>query len=224
MLVFIPELIVGLFMDFVTFAGMLRIFRLLRIFRFLLAKKWGSTTIRVFLSAVYNVRYAFTNLVLLQITIMWAFGLLGMYLFGNVVDNGPMGNEINFRTFRASLWTLALLLGFPCLDGLYVALGNEEDCHVKDPETTTCGSRIAAVLYIGLYAGITFLVLLNMYAVLITETISEIKRFKKKPKEEVNEEDVPLQDVTTDNAVPEEDEEEAVEPAEEPEPEAEEGE
>lgn len=178
---------------------LIRMLRLLRVFRFLLAKKCGSQTAKILLSAVSNVRHAFCNLLLFQLTVMWAFALLGMYLFGNVLDNGGLSHEMNFRTFGNSLWVLALLLGFPCLDGIYIGLSNEVDCSVKDPETSNCGDKTAAIIYIGLYAGITFIVLLNMYAVLITELVSEIGRFNKSTKKENADEDVPLQDVTTDD-------------------------
>lgn len=198
-MIFFAELILSdFFAMYILSPVLIRMLRLLRIFRFLLAKNYGSQTIKVLLSSVANIRHAFGNLILLQLTIMWAFALLGMYLFANVMESACLSHDINFKTFRNAFWTLALLLGFPCLDGLYAALSNEEDCSVKDPETTNCGDKTAAILYLGLYAALTFLVLLNMYAVLITEIISEIGRFKKESKSDSADEEVPLQDVTTD--------------------------
>ena len=171
--------------------GLLRVFRLTRIFRFLLARRCGSQTAKVFISSIVNVKSAFGNLLLLHIVILWAFALLGHYLFGNVVRNGVLNDIINFESFRSSLWTLILLLGFPCLDGLYVGLNNEFDCSAKDPQT--CGDKAAAILYIGSFAALTFLILLNMYAVLISEIISEIGRVKKESKSN----DVPLENVSS---------------------------
>lgn len=177
---------------------LIRMLRLLRVFRFLLAKDCGSLTAKILMSAVSNVKHAFCNLVLFQLTVMWAFALLGMYLFGNVIDTAALNHEINFRTFGSSFWVLTLLFGFPGLEGIYLGLSNESDCTVKDPETSNCGDKTAALIYVGLYAGITFIFLLNMYAVLITEIMSEISRFSKNKKKN-EEEDVPLQDVTTDD-------------------------
>lgn len=64
---------------------------------------------------------------------------------------------------------------------------------MKDPETHTCGDKTAAIFYIGSYAAMTFLVLLNMYAVLINEIISEIGRVRNSCKSN----DIPLEDVST---------------------------
>jgi len=162
-----------------------------------MAKKCGSRTAKVLVSSATNVRHAFGNLLLLHVIIMWAFALLGHYLFANVVRNGVLNDVINFESFRSTLWTLILLLGFPCLDGLYVGLNNEFDCNVKDPDTHTCGDKTAAILYIGSYAALTFLVLLNMYAVLISELISEIGRVKKESKSN----DVALENVSAERPI-----------------------
>jgi len=82
---------------------------------------------------------------------------------------------------------------------MYKSLGQEEECEIAEEGKTEgqCGSHTTAAVFIGSYAAITLMVLLNMYSVLISEIISEIARFKSATK--ISDEEVPLRDVTTEN-------------------------
>lgn len=176
----------------------IRQFRFLRVFQILLSGKYGCQAAKVLASAAYNVRHALGNLLLLQLTIIWAYAIFGVTLWENVRITAAFDDYIiNFKTFGSAFNVLLLLLGFPCLDGLYLSLGNENDCDVIPPDTHNCGNKYAAIFYIGTYAALTFIILLNMYAALITEITFELGRFKGDVKP--NEDDVPLEDVATEN-------------------------
>ncbi|CAL8093901.1 unnamed protein product [Orchesella dallaii] len=195
----IIELLAMEFSAYVLSASLIRMLRLFRIFRFLLGKKCGSDTAKILFSSLLNIRHAFGNLLLLQLIVIWAFALLGNYSFARLAGTAGIDDVANFRTFSSSVWTLILLLGFSDLDMVYYALSKDEDC-CTDPESDEqCSSRASAVWFIGLYAATTFIVLLNMYSVLICEIISEIARYKNLTK--ISDEEVPLRDVTTENGL-----------------------
>ncbi|ODM95617.1 Sodium channel protein 1 brain [Orchesella cincta] len=179
----IAEALAVEFANNVYSTSVFRMLRLFRIFRFLLAKEYGSTTTKMLFSSLINIRHAFANLFLLQLVVIWAFAILGNYYFENVGKYAGLNNVVNFKSFSSSLWTLILLLGFPGITDISSALGQEEDCirhedYSKSDEYPQCGSRAAATGFLGLYASITFMVLLNMYAVLISEIISELERYR----------------------------------------------
>jgi len=155
---------------------------------------------KIFFSSVYNIRHAFANLICLQLTFIWAFTILGNYMFKHVGKHGEINEVLNFKTFSASFDTLVLSMGFPALDVLYTNLSNSEDCSIEpeSDEDDLCGNKAAAIGFIGFYAGITFMVLLNMYSVFIHELVSELSR-SKAAVAPVNE-PVALQSVRNENA------------------------
>jgi len=130
----------------------------------------------------------------LQVVAIWAFALLGNGLFSRVGDYGGIDEVINIETVTSSFWTLFLLLVFHGLDVIYLGLEQSHDCfywpfheEIKSrwdalamyDHIRLCGNKPVTIAFLVTYEVITFFVLLNIYAVLTYEILTEIKSFQK---------------------------------------------
>ncbi|XP_068935764.1 sodium channel protein type 9 subunit alpha-like [Petaurus breviceps papuanus] len=121
------------------------------------------------------------NIVLLLFLVMIIYAIIGMSHFAYVKKDAGINDIFNFETFGNSILCLFQITTFAGWDGLLAPILNTgpPDC---DPEKIhpgssvkgDCGSPFLGILYFVSYIIISFLVLVNMFIVVILEICSVV--------------------------------------------------
>ncbi|XP_057611172.1 sodium channel protein type 7 subunit alpha [Chionomys nivalis] len=128
---------------------------------------------------------ALLNLSLLIFLVMFTYAIFGMYNFAYVKKEAGINDVSNFETFGSSMLCLFQVTIFSGWDGMLHAIFNSQwsDCDPDkiNPGTQVkgdCGSPSLGIFYFVSYILISWLIIINMYIVLIMEFLSI--PFKKK--------------------------------------------
>ncbi|XP_007644469.1 sodium channel protein type 7 subunit alpha isoform X1 [Cricetulus griseus] len=128
---------------------------------------------------------ALLNISLLIFLVMFIYAIFGMYNFAYVKKEAGINDVSNFETFGSSMLCLFQVTIFSGWDGMLNAIfiSQWSDCDPDkiNPGTQVrgdCGSPSVGIFYFVSYILITWLIIVNMYIVLITEFLSI--PFKKK--------------------------------------------
>ncbi|XP_051842191.1 sodium channel protein type 9 subunit alpha-like [Antechinus flavipes] len=162
---------------FLTYAQM-QVIRLIRCGRVLNFIK-GTKSIGVLIHALMLSLPTLLNIVLLLLLVMFIYAILGMSHFAYVKKDAGINDMFNFETFSNSILCLFQITTFAGWDGLLEPILNTgpPDC---DPEKIhpgssvkgDCGNPSLGILYFVSYIIISFLVLVNMFIVVILEICS----------------------------------------------------
>ncbi|XP_036039534.1 sodium channel protein type 7 subunit alpha [Onychomys torridus] len=128
---------------------------------------------------------ALLNISLLIFLVMFIYAIFGMYNFAYVKKEAGINDVSNFETFGSSMLCLFQVTIFSGWDGMLNAIFNSQwsDCDPDkiNPGTQVkgdCGSPTVGIFYFVSYILISWLIIVNMYIVLIMEFLSI--PFKKK--------------------------------------------
>ncbi|KAL6090253.1 hypothetical protein STEG23_001317 [Scotinomys teguina] len=128
---------------------------------------------------------AVLNISLLIFLVMFIYAIFGMYNFAYVKKVAGINDVSNFETFGSSMLCLFQVTIFSGWDGMLNAIFNSQwsDCDPDkiNPGTQVkgdCGSPSVGIFYFVSYILISWLIIVNMYIVLIMEFLSI--PFKKK--------------------------------------------
>ncbi|XP_037113469.1 sodium channel protein type 4 subunit alpha B-like isoform X2 [Syngnathus acus] len=137
-----------------------RTFRVLHLFRF-------AKGVRRLLYVLMRSLPALFNIGLFLFLIMFTFCVFGMQHFAYVKKRALMDDVFNFETFGNAficMFTMTTLAGW---DGLLLPIISEPpDC---DPYLGNCGRPVVGILFLTSYVIMSFLVVVNMYIVVILE-------------------------------------------------------
>lgn len=122
---------------------------------------------------------ALLNIGLLIFLIMFIYAIFGMYNFAYVKKEAGINDVSNFETFGSSMLCLFQVITFSGWDGMLDAIFNSQwsDCDPDkiNPGTQVrgdCGSPSVGIFYFVSYILISWLIIVNMYIVLIMEFLS----------------------------------------------------
>ncbi|GAB1286387.1 Sodium channel protein [Apodemus speciosus] len=122
---------------------------------------------------------ALLNISLLIFLVMFIYAIFGMYNFAYVKKEAGINDVSNFETFGSSMLCLFQVTTFSGWDGMLDAIFNSQwsDCDPDkiNPGTQVrgdCGSPSLGVFYFVSYILISWLIIVNMYIVLIMEFLS----------------------------------------------------
>nr|XP_020846556.1 sodium channel protein type 2 subunit alpha-like [Phascolarctos cinereus] len=128
------------------------------------------------------------NIVLLFLLVMFIYAIIGMSHFAYVKKDDGINDMFNFETFSNSMLCLFQITTFAGWDGLLepILITGPPDC---DPEKIhpgssvrgDCGSPSLGILYFVSYIIISFLVLVNMFIVVILEICSVVTEENAQP-------------------------------------------
>lgn len=128
---------------------------------------------------------ALLNISLLIFLVMFIYAIFGMYNFAYVKKEAGINDVSNFETFGSSMLCLFQVTIFSGWDGMLNAIFNSQwsDCDPDkiNPGTQVkgdCGSPTVGIFYFVSYILISWLIIVNMYIMLIMEFLSI--PFKKK--------------------------------------------
>ncbi|XP_049600444.1 sodium channel protein type 4 subunit alpha B [Syngnathus scovelli] len=140
-----------------------RIFRVLHLFRF-------AKGVRRLLYILMRSLPALFNIGLFLSLIMFTFCVFGMQHFAYVKKRALMDDVFNFETFGNAficMFTMTTLAGW---DGLLrPIMSGPPDC---DPDVGNCGRPVVGILFLTSYVIMSFLVVVNMYIVVILENFN----------------------------------------------------
>ncbi|XP_074158315.1 sodium channel protein type 9 subunit alpha-like [Sminthopsis crassicaudata] len=165
---------------FLTY-GQMQAIRLMRCGRVLNFIK-GTKGIGTLISAMILSLPALLNIVLLFFLIMIIYAIIGMSQFAYVKKDAGINDMFNFETFGNSIFCLFQITTFAGWDGLIAPILNTgpPDC---DPEKLRpgislkgdCGSPIFGIFYFVSFLIISFLLLVNMFIIVILEIFNAVK-------------------------------------------------
>uniref|UniRef100_A0A8C6MV93 Sodium channel protein type 7 subunit alpha n=1 Tax=Mus spicilegus TaxID=10103 RepID=A0A8C6MV93_MUSSI len=122
---------------------------------------------------------ALLNISLLIFLVMFIYAIFGMYNFAYVKKEAGINDVSNFETFGSSMLCLFQVTTFSGWDGMLDAIFNSQwsDCDPDkiNPGTQVkgdCGSPSVGIFYFVSYILISWLIIVNMYIVLIMEFLS----------------------------------------------------
>lgn len=122
---------------------------------------------------------ALLNISLLIFLVMFIYAVFGMYNFAYVKKEAGINDVSNFETFGSSMLCLFQVTTFSGWDGMLDAIFNSQwsDCDPDkiNPGTQVrgdCGSPSVGIFYFVSYILISWLIIVNMYIVLIMEFLS----------------------------------------------------
>ncbi|XP_034352035.1 sodium channel protein type 7 subunit alpha isoform X1 [Arvicanthis niloticus] len=122
---------------------------------------------------------ALLNISLLVFLVMFIYAIFGMYNFAYVKKEAGINDVSNFETFGSSMLCLFQVTTFSGWDGMLDAIFNSQwsDCDPDkiNPGTQVrgdCGSPSVGIFYFVSYILISWLIIVNMYIVLIMEFLS----------------------------------------------------
>ena len=153
----------------VTFAfdpTLLRVFRILRIFRLL---QHGEGIKRILRTLGFSMP-ALSNVSALLGLVMFVWAVMGMSLFGNVKSGDFINEHANFRTFLRSFLTLIRVTTGESWNGLM------HDCMVRPPECTEgedCGDPIVAPIFFLSYVVLSTFLMLNLFVAVVLKNFEE---------------------------------------------------
>uniref|UniRef100_G3VEU9 Sodium channel protein n=1 Tax=Sarcophilus harrisii TaxID=9305 RepID=G3VEU9_SARHA len=164
---------------FLTYGQMqaIRLMRCGRVLNFIKETKGIGTLI----SAMMLSLPALLNIVFLFFLVMIIYAIIGVSQFAYVKKDAGINDMFNFETFGNSIFCLFQITTFAGWDGLIAPILNTRppDC---DPEKLhpgislkgDCGSPIFGIFYFVSFLIISFLLLVNMFIVVILEIINAV--------------------------------------------------
>ncbi|XP_021575085.1 sodium channel protein type 7 subunit alpha-like [Carlito syrichta] len=130
---------------------------------------------------------ALLNISLLLFLIMFVYAIFGMYNFAYVKKEAGINDVSNFETFGSSMLCIFQVTIFAGWDGMLYAIFNSKwsDCDPDkiNPGTQVrgdCGNPSVGIFYFVSYILISWLIIVNMYIVLVMEFVSIISKKKAK--------------------------------------------
>ncbi|EPQ02262.1 Sodium channel protein type 7 subunit alpha [Myotis brandtii] len=122
---------------------------------------------------------ALLNISLLIFLVMFIYAIFGMYNFAYVKKEAGINDVSNFETFGSSMLCLFQVTIFAGWDGMLNAIFNSKwsDCDPDkiNPGTQVrgdCGNPIVGIIYFVSYILIAWLIIVNMYIVLVMEFVN----------------------------------------------------
>ncbi|XP_015421265.1 PREDICTED: sodium channel protein type 7 subunit alpha [Myotis davidii] len=122
---------------------------------------------------------ALLNISLLIFLVMFIYAIFGMYNFAYVKKEAGINDVSNFETFGSSMLCLFQVTIFAGWDGMLNAIFNSQwsDCDPDkiNPGTQVrgdCGNPIVGIIYFVSYILIAWLIIVNMYIVLVMEFVN----------------------------------------------------
>ncbi|XP_052038578.1 sodium channel protein type 7 subunit alpha [Apodemus sylvaticus] len=122
---------------------------------------------------------ALLNISLLIFLVMFIYAIFGMYNFAYVKKEAGMNDVSNFETFGSSMLCLFQVTTFSgwdgMLDAIFISQWSDCDPDKINPGTQVrgdCGSPSVGIFYFVSYILISWLIIVNMYIVLIMEFLS----------------------------------------------------
>ncbi|XP_064238709.1 sodium channel protein type 7 subunit alpha [Aotus nancymaae] len=122
---------------------------------------------------------ALLNLILLIFLVMFIYAIFGMYNFAYVKKEAGINDVSNFETFGSSMLCLFQVAIFAGWDGMLVAIFNSKwsDCDPDkiNPGTQVrgdCGNPSVGILYFVTYILISWVIIVNMYIVVVMEFLN----------------------------------------------------
>ncbi|XP_054418358.1 sodium channel protein type 7 subunit alpha isoform X2 [Pteronotus mesoamericanus] len=122
---------------------------------------------------------ALLNISLLIFLVMFIYAIFGMYNFAYVKKEAGINDVSNFETFGSSMLCLFQVTIFAGWDGMLNAIFNSKwsDC---DPEKINpgtqvkgdCGNPFIGIIYFVSYILLSWLIIVNMYIVVVTEFLN----------------------------------------------------
>ncbi|XP_061555828.1 sodium channel protein type 4 subunit alpha B [Phycodurus eques] len=148
-----------------------RVIRILHLFRV-------AKGVRRLLYALMRSLPALFNIGLFLSLIMFIFSIFGMKNFAYVKKGAMLDDMFNFETFGNSmicLLTITTSAGWDSL--LFPIMSTPPDCdpHMENPGTSVvgdCGSPAVGVIFVTSYIILSFLIVVNMYLVVILENFN----------------------------------------------------
>ncbi len=144
-----------------TLLRVVRVFRIGRILRLIKAAKG----IRKLLFALIVSLPALFNIGALLGLITFIYAIIGMTLFGHVMHQGALNDQVNFETFGRSMQLLfRLTTSAGWNDVLEPLLVTPPDCdpHYKNLPNGNCGHPFVAIIYFVSFIIINFMIVINM--------------------------------------------------------------
>ncbi|XP_012511279.1 PREDICTED: sodium channel protein type 7 subunit alpha [Propithecus coquereli] len=130
---------------------------------------------------------ALLNMGLLLFLVMFVYAIFGMYSFAYVKKEAGINDVSNFETFGSSMLCLFQVTIFAGWDGMLNAVFNSEwsDCDPDkiNPGTQVrgdCGSPSVGIFYFVSYILISWLIIVNMYIVVVMEFLNIASKKKVK--------------------------------------------
>ncbi|XP_017403935.1 sodium channel protein type 7 subunit alpha isoform X2 [Cebus imitator] len=122
---------------------------------------------------------ALLNLIFLIFLVMFIYAIFGMYNFAYVKKEAGINDVSNFETFGSSMLCLFQVAIFAGWDGMLVAIFNSKwsDCDPDkiNPGTQVkgdCGNPSVGILYFVSYILISWVIIVNMYIVVVMEFLN----------------------------------------------------
>ena len=113
----------------------------------------------------------------LLVFVMATFALVGVAEFKHVgvgAPTAPPAPPLNFQAFGSAMFVmvqLSMVAGWPEL--LLDYIGKETEC---DATASNCGYRRAGVIFIVVYTALSFLIVTNMFLVLVLEMVDQLRQ------------------------------------------------
>nr|XP_012612502.2 sodium channel protein type 7 subunit alpha [Microcebus murinus] len=130
---------------------------------------------------------ALLNISLLLFLVMFVYAIFGMYNFAYVKKEAGINDVSNFETFGSSMLCLFQVTIFAGWDGMLTAIFNSEwsDCDPDkiNPGTQVrgdCGNPAVGILYFVSYILISWLIIVNMYIIVVMEFLNIASKKKVK--------------------------------------------
>ena len=160
---------------FVTAARLLRIGRLLRLFR-------QMKSLQVIFSTFLTTLPHMLNVGGIMILIIFVYSVIGISLFAEIKHNGPMGKFLGFTGFYKSFITLIRIATGENWNVLMIALSRQNEPNFDCKETPTyqdfvdagyepqgCGSSAVTQVYFISYIFLVGLIFLNLFIAIILQ-------------------------------------------------------
>ncbi|XP_059251471.1 sodium channel protein type 7 subunit alpha [Mustela nigripes] len=130
---------------------------------------------------------ALLNISLLIFLVMFVYAIFGMYNFAYVKKEAGINDVSNFETFGSSMLCLFQVTIFAGWDGMLNAIFNSKwsDCDPDkiNPGTQVrgdCGNPFVGIIYFVSYILISWLIIVNMYIVVVMEFLNIVSKKKAK--------------------------------------------
>eukprot|EP00127_Corallochytrium_limacisporum_P001923 Clim_evm78s88 gene=Clim_evmTU78s88 len=157
--------------------NILRVVRILRALRILRLVRSAQGIRRLMMTLLYSLP-ALMNIGTLLTLVIFIYSCLGMSLFGNVIQNGAINEQVNFSTFGyAILLLFRLSTGAGWNDIMDATMVSEPNCdpNYNNLPNGNCGYYWFSLLYFVSFIFFAFLVVVNMYVAVILENFTIAK-------------------------------------------------
>ena len=150
---------------------MVRIGRILHLFRF-------TRGIRTLLLAFVKSLPALFNISFVLLTVILIFSITGMFSFGHVKKEAVIDDMFNFETFWSSLICMFMVSPSSGWSGLlHPIMNTPPDCDplAENPGTTAvgdCGSPVLGLIFFSSFVFLSFLLVMHLYIAVILGTFN----------------------------------------------------